>query len=175
MEAGGIALASADDGAASNKGRTPCRSKSVVSRAPCLSRVRDGDGAGGKSAGGPIREAPHPQERGCKARGTECGNLDRAAQLCRSRRMEFDDQMRRFFGTEDLGNVSADAMASGIERMQVEFGLEADKGRRFAMWSLLYMLGSAPDLDAAFADAGDRDAARRFMDLLDQANAGEES
>ena len=63
--------------------------------------------------------------------------------------MEFDDQMRRFFGTDDLGAVSPAAMASGIERMQVEFGLEADKGRRFAMWSLLYMLGSAPDLDVA--------------------------
>ena len=38
--------------------------------------------------------------------------------------MEFDDQMRRFFGTDDLGAVSPEAMASGIERMQVEFGLE---------------------------------------------------
>ena len=52
-------------------------------------------------------------------------------------------------------------MASGIERMQVQFGLETDKGRRFAMWSLLYMLGSAPDFDIAFKDERDRDAARR--------------
>jgi hypothetical protein len=59
--------------------------------------------------------------------------------------------------------------------MLVEFGLETDKGRRFAMWSLLYMLGSAPDLDVAFKDPRDRDAARTFMDLLDQANAGEGS
>lgn len=87
--------------------------------------------------------------------------------------MEFDDQMRRFFGTDDLGTISPEAMASGIERMQVEFGLETDKGRRFAMWSLLYMLRSAPDLDAAFKDHGDREAARTFMDLLDRANAGE--
>ena len=84
--------------------------------------------------------------------------------------MEFDDQMRRFFGTDDLGAVSHTALASGIERMQVEFGLETDKGRRLAMWSLLYMLGSAPDLDGAFKDERDRDAARTFMDLLDQAN-----
>ena len=89
--------------------------------------------------------------------------------------MEFDDQMRRFFGTDDLGAVSPAVMASGIERMQVEFGLDADKGRRFAMWSLLYMLGSAPDLDVAFKDPRDRDAARTFMDLLDQANADESS
>ena len=66
-------------------------------------------------------------------------------------------------------------MASGIEHMQVEFGLETDKGRRFAMWSLLYMLGSAPDLDVAFKDPLDRDAARTFMDLLDQANSAEDS
>ncbi len=71
------------------------------------------------------------------------------------------------------GAVSSEAMASGIERMQVEFGLEIDKGRRFAMWSLLYMLGSAPDLDVAFKDEHDRDAARTFMVLLDQANSAD--
>jgi hypothetical protein len=87
--------------------------------------------------------------------------------------MEFDDQMRRFFGTDDLGAVSPEVMASGVERMRVEFGLETDKGRKFAMWSLLYMLGSAPDLDVAFKDERDRDAARTFMDLLDQANAAD--
>ena len=87
--------------------------------------------------------------------------------------MEFDDQMRRFFGTDDLGTISPKSMASGIERMQVEFGLETDKGRRFAMWSLLYMLGSAPTLDVAFTDEHDRDAARTFMDLLDQANSAD--
>ncbi len=38
------------------------------------------------------------------------------------------------------------------------------------MWSLHYMLGSAPELDVAFKDESDRDAARTFMDLLDQAN-----
>lgn len=88
--------------------------------------------------------------------------------------MEFDDQMRRFFGTDDLGAVSPEGLASGIERMRVEFGLETDKGRRFAMWSLLYMLGSAPDLDVAFKDPADREAARTFMDLLDRANARED-
>ena len=87
--------------------------------------------------------------------------------------MEFDDQMRRFFGTDDLGAVSPEGMASGIERMMIEFGLGTDTGRRLAMWSLLYMLGSAPDLDVAFKDERDREAARTFMDLLDQANAAE--
>jgi hypothetical protein len=83
--------------------------------------------------------------------------------------MDLDDQLRRFFGTEDLEAISPDAMVSGIERMQVELGLEEDRGRRFALWSLLYLLQSAPDLDAAFADEDDRNAARDFMDLMDQA------
>ena len=34
------------------------------------------------------------------------------------------------------------------------------------MWSVLYMLGHAPDLDVAFADEEDREAARNLMDLL---------
>ena len=37
---------------------------------------------------------------------------------------------------------------------------------RIALWALLYMLSSAPDLEAAFKDADDREAARNFMDLL---------
>ena len=149
--------------------------------------ARYGDGGAGKRAGGPEPRNPAPAGARLQARGTECVQLDKAAhsesekaQELRltswkpeSRDMEFDDQMRRFFGTDNLGAVSPEGIASGIERMRVEFGLETDKGRRFAMWSLLYMLGSAPDLDAAFKDARDREAARAFMDLLDRANAGE--
>jgi hypothetical protein len=40
------------------------------------------------------------------------------------------------------------------------------------MWSLLHMLGSVPNLDVTFNDPRDREAARMFMDLRDQANAG---
>jgi hypothetical protein len=54
--------------------------------------------------------------------------------------------------------------------MLVEFGLEKDRGRRFAMWTLLHMLGAAPDLDVAFKDEEDREAARDFMDMLDAAD-----
>lgn len=86
--------------------------------------------------------------------------------------MEFDDQLRRFFGTTDLSQLSPDAISAGTERMQVELGLETDRGRRFALWSILYMFKSAPDLDVAFKDPADRDAARNFMDLLDQTEQG---
>ena len=80
--------------------------------------------------------------------------------------MDLDDQFRRYFGTADLGGVAPDALSAGIERMTVDFGLEKDPARRFALWAMLYMLGAAPDLDAAFADEKDRDYARTFMDLI---------
>lgn len=85
--------------------------------------------------------------------------------------MDFDDQLVRHFGTTDLGSLSPDAMASGMERLSVEFGLETDRGRRFAMWCLMHILGNAPDLDIAFKDSADQSAARDFMDLMDKAAA----
>jgi hypothetical protein len=83
--------------------------------------------------------------------------------------MDFDDQLRRYFGTADLASIPPQALAAGIERMTVDLGLETDRGRRFALWSILHMLGTAPDLDVAFEDERDRDAARAFMELSDQA------
>jgi hypothetical protein len=79
--------------------------------------------------------------------------------------MDFNDQLRRYFGTTDLAAIPPQGLAAGIERMQVDLGLEKDRPRRFALWALLHMLGSAPDLDVAFKDEADREAAHNFMDL----------
>ncbi|MFL6846633.1 MAG: hypothetical protein ACJ8ER_17340 [Allosphingosinicella sp.] len=83
--------------------------------------------------------------------------------------MNLDDQLRRYFGSGDLASVAPAALEAGIERMRVDLGLETDRSVRFALWALLHMLGSAPDLDVAFPDAGDREAARNFMDLAGRA------
>ena len=82
--------------------------------------------------------------------------------------MDFDDQLRRYFGTTDLPSLSREALAAGVERMQVDLGLEKDRGRRFALWALMHMLGAAPDLDVAFKDEADRNAARNFMELAEK-------
>jgi hypothetical protein len=50
--------------------------------------------------------------------------------------------------------------------MKVDLGRTKDPGERFALWALLHMLGSAPDLDVTFESEADREAARNFMDLL---------
>lgn len=82
--------------------------------------------------------------------------------------MLLDDQLRHYFGTDDIAAIPPAALAAGTERLRVEFGLQKDRGRRFAMWVLLHMLGAAPDLDVAFKDEADRDAARSFMELAEQ-------
>lgn len=83
--------------------------------------------------------------------------------------MDLDDQLRRYFGTADTASISPAVLEAGTEHMKVDFGLEKDQARRFALWALLYMLGTAPDLETAFEDEADRDAARNFMDLTDAA------
>lgn len=82
--------------------------------------------------------------------------------------MDFHDLLFRYFGSAEIDGLAPAALEAGIERMRVDFGLETHAGRRFALWTLMYMLGDAPDLDA-FEDTEEREAARRFMDLADGA------
>ena len=84
--------------------------------------------------------------------------------------MDFDDQLRRYFGTDDLSGLPAEALLAGTEKMRVDLGLEQDRDRRFALWALLYMLGAAPDLDVAFEEEEDREAARDFMEMIEEAD-----
>lgn len=82
--------------------------------------------------------------------------------------MDFDQMLIRFFGTEEIADLAPEQLAAGVDRLRVQFGLERDGGRRFALWCLAYMLGVAPDLDTAFKDEADREAARDFMDTVDR-------
>ena len=80
--------------------------------------------------------------------------------------MQLDDLLLRYFASTNLSNVAPDTLAAGIEHCRVDLGLEQDRGKRFALWSFLHMFGSAPDLDVAFDNEEDREAARNFMYLL---------
>jgi hypothetical protein len=84
--------------------------------------------------------------------------------------MEMQDLLQRYFGTPDLAQVDPVALPAGIDRMRVDFGLERDSGRRFGLWTLLYMLDAAPDLDVAFEDPAEREAARNIMDMIASAS-----
>ncbi|MBO9575968.1 MAG: hypothetical protein J7494_09550 [Sphingobium sp.] len=82
--------------------------------------------------------------------------------------MDFQDLLTRYFGAPDIEALDPTTLEVGVERMRVDFGLEKDRGRRFGLWTLLYMLGAAPDLDIAFKEEADREAARDFMDMVDR-------
>lgn len=84
--------------------------------------------------------------------------------------MNFDDQIRRYFGISNLAEVPPEALDAGIEHMKVDLGLTKDRGERFALWALLHTLGSAPDLDVVFRTEAEREAARNFMDLVQSAS-----
>ncbi len=86
--------------------------------------------------------------------------------------MDFDDQLRRYFATADLAAIAPGAIEAGIDQMRVDFGMERDRGRRFALWSLMHLLGAAPDLDVAFKDEADRNATRDFMEMMERAGEG---
>ena len=81
--------------------------------------------------------------------------------------MDFDTLLHRYFATSDIAQISPAALAAGVEQCQVDLGLERDRGKRFALWARLHMLGSAPDLDVAFEDEADRYAARSLMEMLE--------
>lgn len=82
--------------------------------------------------------------------------------------MDFDQLLHQFFGTDDIADLPPEQLGAGVDRLRLQLGLEKDGGRRFALWCLAYMLGVAPELDVAFKDAADRDAARDFMDTVDR-------
>lgn len=81
--------------------------------------------------------------------------------------MDLDQLLHHYFGTSDVAEASPAVQTAGVDRLRVDFGLENDRSRRFALWSVLYMLGQAPDLDVAFKEEADREAARNLMDLLE--------
>lgn len=80
--------------------------------------------------------------------------------------MDLDDQFRRYFGTDDLAQVPPAAVSAGIEHMAVDFGMEQDPPRRFALWTMMHLLGAAPDVGVAFKTEQERDSARKFMDMV---------
>jgi hypothetical protein len=82
--------------------------------------------------------------------------------------MDFDQLLVRFFGTDDIAALPPEQIAAGVDRLRLQFGLEKDSGRRFALWCLMFMLGVAPELEDAFEDEDDREAARDFMDAAER-------
>ena len=85
--------------------------------------------------------------------------------------MDLDDLLQRYFATSDITELPPAALSAGIEKCQVDLGLEQDRGKRFALWALLHMLGGAPEWDVIFDREEDREAARTFIEMLEASEA----
>lgn len=86
--------------------------------------------------------------------------------------MTFEDQLERYFGTRDPAAIVPQAVDAAVERMRVDLGMSSDPGSRFALWCMLFMFGQAPDIDATFAERSERDLARQFVEMSEQAAQG---
>ena len=81
--------------------------------------------------------------------------------------MDLDSLLDHYLDGGDPDDAAR--LAEAGERIALDFGVERDPGRRFALWALLLMLDRAPDPDAAFKGDGDRRAARDFMRMMSRA------
>lgn len=82
--------------------------------------------------------------------------------------MDFDSLLNHYFGTADLSAVAPAQLEAGFEQLAVDFGLEQEPGRRFALWTLMYVLEIAPDPEDAFETEKERSAARMFAQIAEQ-------
>jgi hypothetical protein len=65
--------------------------------------------------------------------------------------MDIDALLHHYFETDDPDTVAPLRLAAGKERLAIDFGLERDPGRRFALWTLMEVFGTAPPPAQAFA------------------------
>ena len=64
--------------------------------------------------------------------------------------MDLDALLLHYFGTDDPGALDEAGVVQGVERLRIDFGVEQEPSRKFALWTLLEGLGVAPDPAEAF-------------------------
>ena len=84
--------------------------------------------------------------------------------------MDLDALLHHYFGSNDLTAIDETAFDTASQRIGIDFGVERDPGRRFALWALMYSLGIAPDPTRAFKDARERMAAEAYARMADRAD-----
>ncbi len=84
--------------------------------------------------------------------------------------MDLDDLLYHYIGTADPDELDAAAIAAAGERMAIDFGVERDAGRRFALWALMHGLGIAPDPERAFKEPRERAAAHAYARIARSAD-----
>ncbi len=79
--------------------------------------------------------------------------------------MDLDQLLRHYFGTADPDDAPPATQDRAREAIAIDFGVERDSARRFALWSLMDALGFAPVPAEAFAkEPALRAAAEAYLD-----------
>lgn len=66
--------------------------------------------------------------------------------------MDLDALLLRYFDTDDLAGLEPEALVRGCEQIGIDFGIEQEPGRKFALWVLMEALGVAPSPTDGFRD-----------------------
>lgn len=77
--------------------------------------------------------------------------------------MDLDTLLLHYFGAADPADLAEEQLAAGLEKLAIDFGVEREPGRRFALWTLMEVFGIAPLPAEAFKDAALRRAAEDYM------------
>ncbi len=64
--------------------------------------------------------------------------------------MDLDALLFHYFESADPDAIDPAVLATGKERLAIDFGIERDPGRRFALWALMDAIGIAPTPADAF-------------------------
>ena len=78
--------------------------------------------------------------------------------------MDLDTLLHHYFGSDDPDAIPPGQLVLGKEKLAVDFGIERDPGRRFALWTLMDAFEMAPAPAEAFRkDAKLRRAAEEYL------------
>ena len=84
--------------------------------------------------------------------------------------------LHHYLGTADPDAVPADRLEAARERMAIDFGVEHDPSRKFALWTVMDALGFAPVPAEAFEkQPALRAAAERYLDAAYRIERADES
>ncbi|MBU6268344.1 MAG: hypothetical protein KGN34_12445 [Sphingomonadales bacterium] len=76
--------------------------------------------------------------------------------------MDLDTLLHHYFATDDLAALDEATLARGCEQLGIDFGVETEPSRKFALWVLMDALGIAPPPAEAFdEESGDNAPALR--------------
>ncbi|MDF7777253.1 hypothetical protein P1X14_18480 [Sphingomonas sp. AOB5] len=78
--------------------------------------------------------------------------------------MDLDTLIQHYFGTDDPDTLDPAQLVLGKEKLAVDFGVEREPSRRFALWTLMDAFGFAPlPADAFEKEPRLREAADAYL------------